>query len=99
MEESLRGQLLIASPGLYDYFRRTVILMIEHTEEGAFGVILNRPTEATVSETVPALASIAGEADSVWLGGPVGEESVVALGEFADPAESAKLVVGDVGLI
>ena len=39
MAESLRGKLLIAAPSLFDYFRRTVILVIEHSEEGAIGVV------------------------------------------------------------
>ena len=42
MTESLRGQLLIAAPSLFDYFRRTVVLVIEHTADGAMGVVLNR---------------------------------------------------------
>lgn len=48
--KSLKGHLLVAKPSLTDpNFARTVLLMFEHNEEGAAGVILNRPTEATVS--------------------------------------------------
>ena len=44
---SLQGQLLVASPGLLDpNFRRTVVLITEHNEEGAAGLILNRPSDA-----------------------------------------------------
>jgi len=54
MEESLCGQLLLASPALMDpNFRRAVILVGVHSEEGAMGVVLNRPSEVTVSEAVP----------------------------------------------
>ena len=42
MSESARGRLLIAAPSLFDYFRRTVILVIEHNADGAMGVVLNR---------------------------------------------------------
>ncbi|HXF36607.1 MAG TPA: YqgE/AlgH family protein, partial [Actinomycetota bacterium] len=43
--ESLRGNLLIAGPGLLDpNFRRTVVLVGAHDAEGALGVVLNRPT-------------------------------------------------------
>ena len=97
--DSLRGKLLIAAPSLFDFFRRTVILMVEHTEEGAFGVVLNRASETTVGEAVPALAEITGADEPVWIGGPVGAESVVVLGEFDDPEESPKLVVGEVGVV
>ena len=61
MEGSLSGQLLIAAPQLEDYFRRTVVLVLEHTDEGAMGVVLNRPTETAVAEAVPDLADAAGD--------------------------------------
>jgi putative transcriptional regulator len=99
MSESLRGQLLIASPALSDYFRRTVVLVIEHTEEGAFGLVLNRQAEANVSEAVPVLSELTGNDLAVNVGGPVAPDSVVVLGWFADPTDAAAPVVGDVGLL
>lgn len=99
MSDSLRGKLLIATPSLYDFFRRTVILMVEHTDEGAFGVILNRVSETTVAEAVPALVDLAGAEDQVRIGGPVGTDSVVVLGEFEQPEDSPKLVVGELGVV
>ena len=54
--DSLRGKLLLAGPTLKDpNFDRTVVLIAEHTEEGAMGLVLNRPSEATVGEAVPDL--------------------------------------------
>jgi putative transcriptional regulator len=97
--DSLRGKLLIAAPALFDFFRRTVILMIEHTDEGAFGVVLNRASETSVGEAVPGIAELAGGGDPVWIGGPVGPQSVVILGEFAEPDESPKLVAGNIGVV
>jgi putative transcriptional regulator len=48
---SLKGRLLVATPELVDpNFARTVLLMLEHTDDGAVGIILNRPTEASVSD-------------------------------------------------
>src|SRR3954468_22224733 len=70
---SLKGHLLIATPDLLaPLFARSVILIIDHDEEGAMGVILNRPTEASVSD----LAGKIFEEDFSWekplhLGGPV----------------------------
>jgi hypothetical protein len=47
---SLRGRLLVATPGLIDpNFFRTVVLVIAHTSEGAAGVVLNRPSDTEVS--------------------------------------------------
>src|SRR4051794_34019242 len=97
--ESTRGKLLIATPSLFDFFRRTVILMIEHTDQGAFGVVLNRLADATIEETVPDLVEIAGADEQLRIGGPVATESVVVLGEFDDPKASPQLVVDDVGIV
>lgn len=99
MADSLRGSLLIASPALSDYFRRTVVLVVEHGEEGAMGVVLNRPSEHRVAEAVPPLAPLAGDDDLVYAGGPVQPNAVVALGDFSDRADAAALLVGDVGLL
>jgi len=99
--ESLRGQLLIASPRIVDpNFRRVVVYMAEHTEEGAMGLVLNRPAEATVPEAVPDLGWLAGEDDAgIWVGGPVSPTSVIVLAEFEDPASAALIVDGDLGFV
>jgi putative transcriptional regulator len=95
----MRGHLLIAAPSLFDYFRRTVVLVIEHTPEGAMGVVLGRETETLVADAVPALADFAGDEDVVYLGGPVSPESVVALGDYEEPAEAGTQVVGSLGTL
>ena len=99
--ESLRGQLLIASPKIVDpNFRRVVVYMAEHTDEGAMGLVLNRPAETTVSEAVPDLEWLAGDGDAgVWVGGPVSPASVIVLAEFEDPARAALVVDGDLGFV
>jgi putative transcriptional regulator len=99
MAESLRGQLLIAAPSLHDYFRRTVVLVIEHTRDGAMGVVLNRTSETLVAEAVPQLAELTDDDELVRVGGPVSPQSVVALGEFADVAEAGTQVVGPLGTL
>jgi len=95
----MRGHLLIAAPSLFDYFRRTVVLVLEHTPEGAMGVVLGRETETLVADAVPPLAELADDGDVVYLGGPVAPEAVVALGEFEDPAEAGTQVVGSLGTL
>jgi putative transcriptional regulator len=97
--ESLRGQLLIATPSLFDHFRRSVVLLIDHTEEGAMGVMLGRPSEASVADAVPALADLAGEDTIVHLGGPVSPESVVVVADFEDPDEAGVRIVATVGTL
>jgi putative transcriptional regulator len=97
--DSLRGHLLIAAPSLFDYFRRTVVLVLEHTPDGAMGVVLGRESETLVAEAVPALAELADGEDVVYLGGPVAPESVVALGDFEEPEEAGTRVVGSLGTL
>jgi putative transcriptional regulator len=97
--DSTRGQLLIAAPSLFDYFRRTVVLVLEHTPDGAMGVVLNRSSETRVSDAVPVLAGLPGSDELVRLGGPVSPQSVVALGDFEDPEEAGTQVVGTVGTL
>jgi putative transcriptional regulator len=100
MAASLKGQLLIASPSIHDAnFRRTVVYMTEHGEEGAMGLVLNRAAETTVGEAVPDLAWLADDGDVVHVGGPVAPQSVVVLAEFEDPELSALLVDDDLGFV
>jgi putative transcriptional regulator len=82
--ESLRGRLLVATPGLLDpNFFRTVVLLLEHNEQGALGVVLNRPSDAPLADAVPAWAPFAAAPGVVFVGGPVRPESAIglALGE------------------
>jgi putative transcriptional regulator len=80
-EQSVRSRLLIASPDLGDpNFARTVVLMLEHNKEGALGLVLNRPTDATLTEPLPAWAELAAEPAVVFVGGPVQPEAAIGLG-------------------
>jgi putative transcriptional regulator len=100
MAESLKGRLLIASPRIADpNFARTVVYMTEHGEEGAMGLVLNRPTETSVGDAVPELSSIAGELEPVYVGGPVSTGSVLAVAELDDPEDASELLFGAVGFV
>ncbi|MEE2707016.1 MAG: YqgE/AlgH family protein [Planctomycetota bacterium] len=70
--DSLKGHLLIAAPQLGDpNFVRTVILMIDHDENGAFGIVLNRPSGRTVKEVWDELDDSCECLESINIGGPV----------------------------
>jgi putative transcriptional regulator len=98
--DPLVGKLLIASPTLTDYFERAVVLVLAHADEGAMGVVLNRPTELDVADAVPALADLVSDDDMVYMGGPVSPRAVVALGELdGDGAEATTPVFGSVGVV
>ena len=75
-----QGDLLIAAPFLSDYqFSRSVILMVEHNEEGSMGIILNKNFSnlMTLNEVVPELASL--PPIPLYKGGPVGRDTLFYL--------------------
>ena len=98
--ETLRGQLLVAAPTLEDpNFARAVVIVGEHNEDGALGVVLNRPSETEVAEAVPDLADLVDDGEIVHVGGPVQTSAVLVLARFSDPEQAQQLVVGDVGFL
>jgi putative transcriptional regulator len=100
--DSLAGRLLIASPSLLDpNFHRTVVLVTAHDENGAMGLVLNRPAEATVGDALPELAPLVDDEETspVHVGGPVEPSAVMALAEFDEPDEAAAIIFEDVGFL
>ncbi len=95
------GRLLVASPSLVDpNFRRAVVLMLEHSAEGALGVVLNRPTPLIAREALPeSLADRMPEGEHVYQGGPVQPEAVIVLADFEDPTEAASIAFDTVGVL
>jgi putative transcriptional regulator len=89
---SLKGRLLVALPPLNDQnFNRTVVLMLEHTDDGALGVVLNRPSRREVSEILEAWMPLALAAPPavVFGGGPVEPEAVIGLARGSADDDSA----------
>ncbi len=98
MEQSLAGQLLLAAPTLRGpNFARSVVLVGAHGEDGAMGVVLNRPTPVSVADAVPQLQAVVGEQEPVFVGGPVQPESVVVLAEFLEESAAGLLLLGRIG--
>jgi putative transcriptional regulator len=98
--EFVRGQLLVAGPALLDpNFWRTVVLVVEHNDEGALGLVLNRPSETSVADAVPQLSDVLDPDERLYIGGPVQPSSVIVLAQFEDPSEAALLSFEDVGVL
>jgi putative transcriptional regulator len=98
--DSVRGQLLIAGPPLIDpNFWRTVVLVVEHSEDGALGLVLNRPSETTVGEAVEELGELVAEDERLFIGGPVQPSAVIVLAQFEDPNDAALTAFDDVGVL
>ena len=70
--KSLKGQLLLDNGRLQgSFFHRSVLLICEHNEEGAFGLVLNRPTGKNVGEALAANLADSLKSQELFLGGPV----------------------------
>jgi len=98
--ESLKGHLLIAGPALVDpNFRRTVVLVGEHSEEVSLGVILNRASDDLADDALPGLGLLAKDLGAMHVGGPVQPSAVVVLADFVEPEHAGSLVLDSVGFL
>ena len=82
-----KGKILISEPFLIDYyFKRSVVLLAEHNEEGTFGLIINKPVDIALSDVLHDFP----EFDSpVYLGGPVKTDSLYFIHTLGDRLENS----------
>jgi putative transcriptional regulator len=81
---SLAGRLLVAAPLLGDpNFDRTVVLLLSHDDDGAVGVVVNRPTEVPVDSVLPTWQPVVSAPDVIFQGGPVGTDNALGLAALA----------------
>jgi len=98
--EPLTGHLLISNSNLFDpNFRRTVVLIGHHDDDGAVGVVLNQPLGITVREAVPPLEGLVDPEEQLFDGGPVEPASVVVLADFLDTARAEVLAMDSIGFL
>jgi len=92
MMESLRSQLLVAVPNLGDpNFHRSVVLMIQHDEDGALGVVLNHRSTMTLADVWEQISDEPCDSEElINLGGPV-QGLVLALHSSEDCADNEVL--------
>ncbi len=98
------GQLLVASPSLADpNFARSVVLVLDHDDDGALGVTLDRPSELAVADVLPGWAEVVSAPAQLFAGGPVSTGSALGVARLAAETENAPLgwrrVFGDTGLL
>ncbi len=102
-KEFLTGRLLVATPQITEgIFRRSVVLMLHHDEEGAQGVVLNRPMDAPVDSVLPMWHEHATKPQMLFEGGPVGLDSALGLVTVPGAGEEpmgVKRLFGGVGLV
>ena len=98
--DPVKGQLLIAGPRLVDpNFWRTVVLVVDHSEDGAFGLVLNRPSETSVGEAVPELVKLIDPDEPLFIGGPVQPSTVITVARFLDIDDSPLAAFADIGVL
>ena len=97
MSQSLKGQFLIAGKGLRDpNFFRTVVLMVEHSDEGAMGLVVNRPSSVAVAHALSEHFNLPETEDLVYVGGPVEPAALFILHNSADHDEATAQVVSGI---
>ena len=81
-------------------FDHTVTLLLEHGEQGAVGVVLNRPSTVEVAAVLPGWADRTAEPRLVFVGGPVSPSAAIALGRAVNPPkEGWHSLFGEIGTI
>lgn len=103
MNDVAPGMLLVATPALLDpNFADTVVLLLDVTEEGALGVVLNRPSPILVAEVLDAWRDVVAEPEVLFHGGPVSPEGAIAvalLRDVDDVPVGFREVVGRLGVV
>jgi putative transcriptional regulator len=97
------GMLLVATPALQDpHFVDTVVLLLDVTEEGALGVVLNRPSQVLVADVLEPWRDVVGEPEVLFRGGPVGTDGALAVARLRDPRDTPvgwRPVAGLIGMV
>jgi putative transcriptional regulator len=79
------GSLLVSTPSLLDpNFAHAVVLLLDHDEDGALGVVLNRPSPVPVREVLPGWDEALAGPDVIFQGGPVATDSALAVATLRD---------------
>jgi putative transcriptional regulator len=92
------GTLLVAARNLPDpNFANTVVLLVDHSRDGAAGLVLNRPSRVPLSRLRPGAEPFASIASPAFIGGPVSPETVLALSRAA--CDGCREVDRDVHLV
>ncbi len=102
---SHRGRLLVATPSIESGpFRRSVVYLLDHDDDGALGVIVNRPLDADVDDVLPDWADVVAAPVCLFHGGPVQVDSALAVGLLGGEVDQPDRVgwqpmCGHVGLV
>jgi putative transcriptional regulator len=97
------GMLLVATPQLVDpNFADTVVLLLDVDEDGALGVVLNRPSPVAVSEVLEGWSGVVAQPEVLFQGGPVSTQGALAVGWLRDADDvpvGFREVSGELGVV
>ncbi len=99
-EAPAQGKLLVATEVVHgELFAKTVVLLLFYDETGAFGLVVNRPTDVEPEELLADEDAIAGYSGTLYWGGPVQMDSLRALLLTDEPPEGAEKIIESVYLV
>lgn len=91
------GKFLVASRELRGSgFAESVILLIQHDQNGTMGLIVNQPTDTNPAEFLPDVPGLAGRENTLYIGGPVAAWGIIMLVHSSQAPANAEHVFGDV---
>ena len=103
MTEVRAGMLLVATPALLDpNFVDTVVLLLDVDDDGALGVVLNRPSAVRVADVLEDWGDVVDEPDVLFQGGPVSTQAALAIARLRsedDAPVGFRIVEGPLGLV
>jgi putative transcriptional regulator len=92
-----KGRFLVAHRSVNDpRFAETVILLLAYSDQGAMGIIINRPTDVRLASALPDMKELRDRPDRLFVGGPVSPSAMLLLIRSATAPQGAQPVFGDV---
>ncbi len=96
-EKPAAGRFLVATRTMSGpIFGRTVILLLEYSQRGAMGLVVNRPSDALLGEVLPEFVQYVGRRDRIHFGGPVEGSRMIFLVRADEPPSRRPPIVEDV---
>ena len=96
-EELAKGKFLVASRKLRDpNFKETVVLLIDYGQDGAMGLVINRPSEIKLATVFPDIKALKDRKETIYVGGPVAVNRMLLLVGTALVPEASQEVIQDV---
>lgn len=90
-----KGKYLIADPSLQDlFFKKSVIMMIEHDEEGAFGLILNKPINIKVNDYIKGFPEL--HDFKLFMGGPVKTDNIFMIHDLGQKIQGSEEIAKNI---